>query len=116
MIGEDRDVRQDADDEPDRARRLNARQVGAHIGDAPGAPGGFERMYGPLAVETALLKYGEGHRITADADRKAAARDPAQPFRPRRDSTGFAFVASVALDQRKVELAAREIAAQANAG
>src|SRR5262249_19340058 len=78
MYGEEGDVRQDADAEADRNGGLNAGQVGARIGDTPGAPGGLEQMDGPPAVKAALFEDGERQGITAVVDRKPFADHPAE--------------------------------------
>ena len=73
MIGENSDLWQDADAEAGRDGGLNAENIGACIGDMPGATYRLKRVYRPVTVKASLLEYGERQRIGTEINRAAAA-------------------------------------------
>ena len=109
MLGKNGDLGQDADAEPGRDSGLNAENTGAREGDVPGATHRLERMDRPIALKASLLEYGERQRIATEINRAAAAGDPVQTLAPGCDATGLFHIA---LQQREVEIAAFERAAQ----
>src|SRR5260370_17201637 len=112
MIGENGDLGQDADAEAGRDSGLNGEKVGGSVGDMPGANYRLERIYRPVSVKASLLEYGERQRIAAEVDRVTTAGDPAQALRPGSNATGLFHIA---FQQREVEIAAFERAAQLRA-
>src|SRR5262245_3950277 len=105
MLRQDRNLWQDADAEPRRNRSLDAGEVGAGVGDVPGAPGCLDRVDHALAIEAALLGHHQRQRIAIIRGRMLAAGYPAQLLGPRRDA---AALAGIALEEREIELAALE--------
>jgi hypothetical protein len=59
VIGENGDLWQDADAEAGRDSGLNAENIGACVGDMPGAADRLKRVYRPVTVKAPLLEYGE---------------------------------------------------------
>jgi len=112
MISKDRDRRKDTHAEACRDRSLNAREVGAGIGDVPGPSGGLQRMDGAVAIETALGEHRQWQRIAARVDRMAAAGHPVKILGPDSDRAG---PAGIAFHEREIELTAFEITAQFDA-
>ena len=112
MLGQDRDVGQDADAEPGRHRGLDAEHARARIGHVPGPPGHLHRMDHAIAIKAALLGHDQRQRIAVEVDRMLAARHPLQALGPGRDA---AALAGVALVERKVELATLDRAARLHA-
>ena len=112
MIGENGDFWQDADAEAGRDRSLNAENIGASVCDMPRAPYRLERIYRPVAIQASLLEYGERQRIAAEINWVTAAGNPAQALRPGSNAVGLF---DIALQQREIEIAAFERAAQLNA-
>ena len=78
----------------------------------PAAAGGLDGMDGAGPVNAAGGEADQRDRPHPGIDRMDFAGDPLHPFRPRGDAAAFA---GAALDQRQVELAAVEIAAQMHA-
>src|SRR5262249_55112228 len=91
---------------------LNARKIGARVGDMPRATRRLERVDGAIAVEAALLEDRERHRAGARIDRMPPAGHPVETLGPGRDA---AVLPRVPLDQREIELAALEIAGEPDA-
>ena len=112
MIGENGDLWQDADAEAGRDSGLNAENIGARVGDMPSAADRLKRIYRPVAVKAPLLEHGERQRIAAEIDRVAAAGDPVQTLWPGGNTTTLFHIA---LQQRDVEIAAFQGAAQLSA-
>ena len=69
----------------------------------------FERIYRPVSVKASLLEYRERQRTAAGINRMTAAGNPAQALRPGSNAAGLFHIA---LQQREVEIAAFERAAQ----
>ena len=103
MIGQDRNLGQDADAEADRDRSLDAREIRAGIGDMPRAAGDLGGVDHAIAIEAALVERGERQRIAAEFH--GCSRLVTQCRR-----SGHAAIppplAGVALVQGEVELAA----------
>ena len=73
----------------------------------------FERIYRPVSVKASLLEYRERQqRTAAGINRMTTAGDPAQALRPGSNAAGLFHIA---LQQREVEIAAFERAAQLSA-
>ena len=66
----------------------------------------------PVAIKAAGGKADQRHRRNPRIDRMALAGDPMHALRPARDA---AFFVGAALEQRQIEFAAFEVAAQINA-
>jgi hypothetical protein len=67
---------------------------------------------GAIAVETALVEHGERYGIAAQVDGMMLADNPGKTLGPSMDAAAFT---RVALDDRKVELAALELSSQIHA-
>ncbi len=71
MLGQDRDLGQNAHPDADGDRGLDADETGARIGHVPRASGGFGGVDHAIAIEAALLGHHERQRIAAEIDRDA---------------------------------------------
>ena len=72
MLGQDRDLGQNADAEADGDRGLDADEIGARIGHVPRASGRFGGVDHAIAIEAALLGHHERQRIATEIDRMLA--------------------------------------------
>src|SRR5262245_53145437 len=97
MIGKDRDPGQNADAETGGDGRLDAKKIGAAVGNMPAAAGGLDGMDGTIAIGATLLGDGERQWMATEVKRTPPAGDPMQRFRPRRHTAAFT---GIALEQR----------------
>src|SRR5262249_12811534 len=100
MIGQYRNLGQNADAEADGDRSLNAGDIGAGICHVPRAPRRFGRMDHAAAIEATWLGHDERKRVAAEIDRMPSAGYPMQALGPRCNRIA---VAGFALEQCKIK-------------
>ena len=95
MIGQDCNLRQDADAETDRNCGLDAGEIGAGIRGVPAPPCGLDGVDHSIAIKAALFKHHQGHGVTVQVDAMPLACNPTQLLGPRRNYVASASVAFV---------------------